>query len=198
MKVIKPPRTRHCKFCDNCCMELDHHCHWIGNCIGLHNKKYFFQYGLFVLVNDAIMLPRIVHLIVGTWHTFKFSENWDILVTLFIVLSTFLSANLMCMVNFYLHVVKGHTLIEAKFFNKSNLNPYNFGIWQNLEHFFGSRFGIGWFLPISNIGDPGLSKVRFREMQERGFRKYEINRDMDRIGLTFYPITWNFCHATRK
>ena len=66
-RALKPPRARHCKFCDNCCMELDHHCYWIGNCIGLKNKKYFFQYGIYVFLIDMILLPRYLRFIGGSW-----------------------------------------------------------------------------------------------------------------------------------
>ena len=54
---LKPPRARHCKFCDRCCLKLDHHCYWIGNCIGLYNTKFFFQYGFYVFLANMVVLP---------------------------------------------------------------------------------------------------------------------------------------------
>lgn len=29
-KIYKPPHTAHCRRCDNCVMEFDHHCIWLG------------------------------------------------------------------------------------------------------------------------------------------------------------------------
>lgn len=197
--MIKPPRARHCKFCDNCCQELDHHCHWIGNCIGINNKKYFFQYGLYVFLIDAMLLPRLIKLVFGTWKTFDLFENWDIMITIIITSLTLNASIFMCLVNFCLHVFEGSTLIEAKFiYKKGSKNPYNFGPWINAEHTFGGKIGPHWFLPLPNTSDPANNSISFKRMQDMGFRKYEINRDLDKIGLTFYPINWQFCDYARK
>lgn len=38
---IKPPRARHCKRCKRCVLNMDHHCEFLGRCVGHRNRKPF-------------------------------------------------------------------------------------------------------------------------------------------------------------
>jgi len=50
----KPLRCKHCKFCNKCCMNFDHHCPWVDNCIGTpaggRGSHYYFV--MFLIVSN--------------------------------------------------------------------------------------------------------------------------------------------------
>ena len=46
--------TEHCKDCDVCIEELDHHCPWSSKCIGKNNIKPFYVF----------VISLVIHLIV--------------------------------------------------------------------------------------------------------------------------------------
>ncbi|KAJ6554392.1 DHHC palmitoyltransferase-domain-containing protein, partial [Mycena capillaripes] len=48
--IVKPYRAHHCRVCGTCILKFDHHCPWIGQCVGARNHKFFLNFSLATLV----------------------------------------------------------------------------------------------------------------------------------------------------
>ena len=55
----KALRSKHCSICNRCVSKMDHHCPWLGNCIGEKNVKYFVGFCITIPPLTAIYLHGV-------------------------------------------------------------------------------------------------------------------------------------------
>lgn len=48
-RIYQPLRMKHCRDCQRCVRTHDHHCPWLGNCVGENNRVLFYWFLVFQL-----------------------------------------------------------------------------------------------------------------------------------------------------
>ena len=62
--VKKTYRSLHCLICQICVDEFDHHCFWVGNCIGKKNYTLFFIFLVYILFNTFFNVVTNIYFLV--------------------------------------------------------------------------------------------------------------------------------------
>ncbi|KAM3129716.1 hypothetical protein pb186bvf_018229 [Paramecium bursaria] len=159
-KRFKPERSHHCSRyrsiiirCNTCVLVMDHHCVWIRNCVGYHNRKYFI---LFLFYFNLTLLLELALLILQNIYLFKdFKQQYDrkkSQVILLFVQSIILILFEILLIKYSIKqirlVSKNITTIEQLAnLNKPQQNQYDLGLKQNWFEVMG-RNSLYWFLPI--------------------------------------------------
>ena len=61
-KIFRPLNAAHCNICNNCVAKFDHHCKWLGTCVGRGN------YGIFLWLVICLCLSAKFAIVTSAWH----------------------------------------------------------------------------------------------------------------------------------
>ncbi|CAI0374658.1 unnamed protein product [Linum tenue] len=189
--LYRPPRASHCSICNNCVQKFDHHCPWVGQCIGLRNYPFFICF-----ISSSTML--CLYVFVFSWINIIRQQGplWSVLsndiISLSLIIYCFIAVWFvggLTVFHFYLISTNQTTYENFRYRYDKKENPFRRGCLQNFKEVFVSDIPPSavnfreWVAP-EEISSDSVRSVSMNEHNTlRGSKeKFDLEMGGDKLG----------------
>ena len=177
-RIGKAQRTHHCRKCKCCVLKMDHHCPWVGHCVGKENYKYYILFLTYTTMSLCDATIASIRRIISP-------HGWPTSAILLTVVVTLGQIVLMCSVGYLLlwHAMQlSHNCTTIEWYqaqknsrqNVSELarfpwpstfplqSPYDNGLYQNVAAVFGNGSMLLWLVPTRQSTTMVTARISLR------------------------------------